>query len=70
MMYPPRALPLPVEEVELRGHLFIHHSLYTTELTKLAGLRECHDEEHAEPQWIPHPHTHTAPAPLEEWSWE
>ena len=64
------ALPSPDQEDALRGHLFIHHSLYTTEKSKLAELYECHEIEHAEPQWIPHPHTHSAPEKEEEFSWE
>lgn len=63
-------LPFPDGELVLRGHLFIHHSLYTTETTKIAELYECHEEEHAQPQWITHSHVHTAPAPEPEWSWD
>jgi hypothetical protein len=66
----PPQIPLPIEELELRGHLFIHHSLHTTETVKQASLFECHEEEHADPRMIEHPHAHSAPAIEEEWSWD
>lgn len=68
---PVPVLPFPDQEDLVRGHLLIHHCLATTEKSKLDELYECHEIEHAEPQWIPHPHVHAAPAPLaDEWSWE
>lgn len=63
------ALPFPDGEFELRGHLFIHHSLYTTATSDAAELYGCHEEDHAGPLEPVHPHTHSAPVIEEEWSW-
>lgn len=64
-------LPFPDQEDALHGHLFIHHSLYVTDRCNMAAMYECHEDEHAMPELIPHPHVHAAPAPAQdEWSWE
>ncbi len=62
---------MPVEVIELQGHLSIRHSYYIPDSDDdLGSLTEFHDEEHAGSLPIVHPHTHTAPEPEEEWSWE
>ena len=65
-----RAGPLPLEEGELRAHLFLWHAQYVGDVKDIAGLIECHDDyRHGTDAPPVQTHTHTAPA-AEEWSWE
>lgn len=65
-----RAVPLPVEEAELRSHLFIWHAQWTGDVKTLEGLIECHEDyEHGTEASPVQTHMHTAPAPMDEWSW-
>lgn len=70
------AIPLPVEEWELRGHLFFRHNTYSRNMD-VAEMIECHTWDHDPEKFAPlpdpgleRPHTHTNPTPAEEWSWE
>lgn len=67
------AVPAPIEELELRGHLFMWHLQYTGDIRRgdMPGLIECHDDyRHGTDTPPVRTHTHSAPVPEEGWNWD
>ncbi len=61
------------DERTMRSHLSLVHGVYVKDVKTLAGLVECHNDQHADPDFhFQLRHTHGIPddpAELEEWSW-
>ena len=68
-------LPFPVNQDQMRMHLFLDHGEYVGDVKTMSGLVECHESSHGD-----HPgdhvvaHSHTIPtsddSSPEEWSWK